>query len=138
MSISQPEGFGAGWSFFSNSGQVATTAADREQIVKWIANLSILETGKLVVHIDIDIPDNIVKLIKKHPSIVETNDEWDKLCVEVGKKSSFSISGSTKRCQKKGYNEYGNHLHELILKATELSLDVKQNYDNTLKKELNS
>jgi len=126
MSISQPEGFGAGWSFFSNSGQVATTAADREQIAKWIANLSIWETKALVLHQDIEIPANIVKLIKKHPSIVKTNDGWDKLCVEVGKKSSFSISGSTKRCQKKGYNEYGNHLHELILKATGLRLDVKK------------
>jgi len=119
MSISQPEGFGAGWPF----SKPATTAADREPIAKWIANLSIWETKALVLHQDIEIPANIVKLITEQPSIV-TLAGWNELCVEVGKKSWLPYS--TERCQKKGYNEYGNHLHELILKATGLRLDVKK------------
>jgi hypothetical protein len=106
-----------------------------KELVKWISNLSILQTARLWRRQKIDIPEHIVMIARNNISSINTLDGWDALCVEVGKKSW--LLNSTQRCNKTGRMEYGNQLQEQLLTATNSKLNVANEHDKALIRKFN-
>ena len=122
MSISQPEGFGAGWPFSKPEGSTKTTtpAAPEiisEELVKWIKNLKATQTGALAMEQHITIPEDIKAAAISNKELIETEDGWNSICAKVSKGSW--VPGALDRC--KGgpgtLPRYGTHLQSLLMEA---------------------
>ena len=120
MSISQPEGFGAGWPFSKSAGSTKTTtpAAPEisEELVKWIKNLKATQTGALAMEQHITIPEDIKAAAISNKELIETEDGWNSICAKVSKGSW--VPGALDRCKGgTGLTKYGTYLKTLLVEA---------------------
>ena len=120
MSISQPEGFGAGWPFSKPAGSTKpTTPAPpeiSEELVKWIKNLKATQTGALLMEQNITIPLNIKAAAIRNKELIETEDGWNSICAKVAKGSY--VPGALDRCKGgTGLTKYGTYLKTLLVEA---------------------
>jgi len=120
MSISQPEGFGAGWPFSKSAGSTKPTTppapAISEELVKWIKNLDAAKTTALLMEQHIDIPEHIRAAAKSNKKLIETEDGWNDICAKVTKGSW--VPGALDRCKGgTGLTKYGTYLKTLLVEA---------------------
>ena len=100
-----------------------------EKVAHWVRNLGILSTGKLVMHQKIAVPKEVTDAVKANEEVFGTLAGWNDFCDRVGKIN-------TSKCKKQGYGEWGNTLHESLLKGAGIELDVAKETNREFQRRL--